>query len=289
MEDGQDPFGCLRVYADESNGVGLSRRLRRGQFSEDGAADAHQLFRDPVVETRGLRATSTLAIVSSLVVQSDHVRIACFARLQLTATLAAIVSRAASSPSGLPRHRGSSRVCCYNATQKVAGRQQLAGQTSRWKLVFGPSNGERGRSASDLDRDDVRGFCVAEARAGSAAGAPPKRRLEGGNSQVEARHSTVVSGPPDGEGGRPASDSTSRGRTRSGVAADRAGSATIVGSPSGGHSEVAARRSKLLVRKWSSRPLDGERGRSAGDSTRDNARKLPCRRPGRIRRQRVAP
>jgi hypothetical protein len=58
-----------------------------------------------------------------MVVHSDHVPIARFVRSQPTATSAAVVSRAASSPSGLPRHRGSSRVRCPSATQKVARRQ----------------------------------------------------------------------------------------------------------------------------------------------------------------------
>jgi hypothetical protein len=46
-----------RYHAGESNGHGLSRRLRRGQDSEDGAADAHRSLRDSVVEARGPRAS----------------------------------------------------------------------------------------------------------------------------------------------------------------------------------------------------------------------------------------
>jgi hypothetical protein len=67
----QTPWKAVRIRLDacgnpasESNGVGLSRRLRRGHYSEDGAAEAYQALRDVVVEARDPRVAGTSAVVS---------------------------------------------------------------------------------------------------------------------------------------------------------------------------------------------------------------------------------
>jgi hypothetical protein len=70
----------------------------------------------------------------AVVVLSDHVWIACFARSLLTATSVVVVSRAASSPSGLLRHAQPTWVRCHVATHKVVERQQLAGRSFTLKV-----------------------------------------------------------------------------------------------------------------------------------------------------------
>jgi hypothetical protein len=78
----------------------------------------------------------------------------------------------------------------------------------RWKVVFGSLEGERRRSVGDPSRDGVRGTGVAEERAGSVAGAPLTRRLEGDSPEAGPVCRRVVFGSPDGEPGRSLGDST---------------------------------------------------------------------------------
>jgi hypothetical protein len=124
-------------------------------------------------------------------------------------------------------------------------------EASRWKSVFGPSDGAGGRSAGDSRRYDVRGVCVAEARAGFVARAsPPKGRLDGGSQPARAPRQTAVFGSLDGGHRWPAGDSARddarmlRRPRPSRVRCQRV-------TPSRSGSRVAARGSKLLVGRWS--------------------------------------
>jgi hypothetical protein len=82
-----------------------------------------------------------------MVVHSDHVRIACFARSWPTATPAAFVSRTASSPSAFcyaSKDRTGPRA--GPPLNRAAGRFCSPVEPLRWKLAFGPAYGAGQRS-----------------------------------------------------------------------------------------------------------------------------------------------
>jgi hypothetical protein len=176
MEGGQDPFGCLRVSRER-----IERCWTLKAPSSRAILGGRCGGRPPNASGPGRRDSGP----SGHEHLADHLE-------SWWCTPTTSRSRASCGRSRRQRRPRSSReqralraVC--RVTEDRAGSAARAplkrwhdggssqAEASRWKLALGPSNGEGGRPAGELDRDDVCGVRVAEDRAGSAIGAPPPK------------------------------------------------------------------------------------------------------------------
>jgi hypothetical protein len=154
--------------------VGLSRRLRRGQYSEDGAAEARQRFgaRQSKLGTLGSRAeAASSSRGGALRPRPDRV-------LRVVAADGNVGGGRMQTANSYERFAASQRIaagpCQDRATLGWFGGGRSQTRASSRNPVFGPANGSRGRRASPK-RDDVRGTRVTTDRDRFVARAPPQQ------------------------------------------------------------------------------------------------------------------